>query len=337
MNLSSQTWLGLAALCVFALLPAAVPEWVLPDLAIYFTYALFAASLAFIWGQAGLLSLGHAVFFGVGGYVMSIVTLGMVPGLPQLRSSWVGLAAAVAASGASAWALGWYFFASRGLKGAFFGVVMLAVAAIAERVAINTPWLGGLNGLLNVPPLTLGLNGGGFEIVDPLPLYAVGLGTLAAALAVGLRLVASDFGLALAAVRENELRAWTLGYDVRRLKRRAFALAGAAAGLAGALFVAQFGFASPSLIGFSLSADVLIWVAVGGRNALVSAALGAVALRFLESRLSGPFGTLWPLMLGGLFMLCVVALPNGLFGGVIAVLDRWRRTGTGRPRADPRR
>jgi len=325
MRVSSQMILGLAGFILFAGLPAIVPDWVLSDFSIYFAYAVFAVSLAFAWGQVGLLSLGHAVYFGLGAYAMSVVTLGMVPGLPDLHSTWAGLVAAVLIAGGAAWLLGWFFFAARGLRGAFLGIVTLALAFVFERLAINSDWLGGLNGLMNVPPLTLGLNGDGPEIYDPLPLYAVMLAMLALVLAGMMVLTRSDFGIKLAAIRENELRAWTLGHDVRRLKIRAFALSGALAGFAGALFVTQFGFASPSLIGFSLSADVLIWVALGGRHALVAAAFGAIAVRFAESRLSGAIGDAWPLVLGALFMLSVILVPNGLFGEIIVRLDRWRR------------
>jgi ABC-type branched-subunit amino acid transport system permease subunit len=320
----AQDLLSVIALAVFAVLPFAGGGDLAPDLAIYFAYALFAVSLAFIWGHVGLLSLGHAVYFGIGAYAMSVITLGMVPGLPELRSTWIGFLGAILASGAAAAVLGWFFFASRGLRGAFLGIVTLALAVIVERIATRSTWLGGLNGLLNVPPITLGLNGGGPEVYDPLTLYFVMLGVLAAAL-VGMRFVVrSDFGIILAAIRENELRAWTLGHDVRRLKMRAFALSGAIAGLAGALFVVQFGFASPSLIGFNLSADVLIWAALGGRTALVAAALGAIATRILEVRLASSLGDLWPLALGLAFMASVIFLPNGLFGEAIARFDRWR-------------
>jgi ABC-type branched-subunit amino acid transport system permease subunit len=320
----AQDLLSVAALALFAVLPFAGGGDLAPDLAIYFAYALLAVSLAFVWGHVGLLSLGHAVYFGIGAYAMSVVTLGMLPGLPGLRSTWVGFLAAVLASGAAAAVLGWFFFASRGLRGAFLGIVTLALAVIVERIATRSTWLGGLNGLLNVPPITLGLNGGGPEVYDPLTLYYVMLGVLAAVLAAMRLVVRSRFGIVLAAIRENELRAWTLGHDVRRLKMRAFALSGAVAGLAGALFVVQFGFASPSLIGFALSADVLIWVALGGRGALIAAALGAIAARLLEVRLAATLGELWPLALGLAFMACVILLPNGLFGEAIVRLERWR-------------
>ena len=308
----------LGLLAGLVLLPAAMPEWALADFAIYFTYAIFATSLAFVWGHAGLLSLGHAVYFGLGAYAMSIVTLGMVPGLPDVHSTWLGLIAAIVVPGLAALVLATFFFAGRSLKGAFFGIVTLALAFIFERLAINSTWLGGMNGLMSVPPLNLGFNGGGFEIYDPLPLYFTSLATLAVVIALLSYVMKSRFGLALAAIRENELRAWTLGHDVRRAKVVAFTISGMAAGLAGALFVSQFGFASPSLIGFSLSADVLIWVALGGRGSLIAAALGAITVRLVENQFSGTLGNWWPLIAGLLFMLSVIVLPRGLYGEVFA-------------------
>jgi urea ABC transporter permease protein UrtC len=309
--------IGIALLALFALLPAVLPGWALSDFAIYFTYAIFAASLAFLWGHSGLLSLGHAVYFGLGAYAMSVVTLGMTP-LPA--SSLLGLAAALAAPGIAACALGVFFFASKGLKGAFFGIVTLALAFIFERIAINSAWLGGMNGLMNIPPVALGR----YELLDPLVLYFALLAALAGTIALLEAVIASRFGLALAAIRENELRAWTLGHDVRKLKVAAFTISGMIAGFAGALFVSQFGFASPSLIGFGLSAEVLIWVALGGRGHLAAAALGAIAVRYLEAQLSGDLGAWWPLIAGALFMLSVIVLPRGLFGEAFARLSAIR-------------
>lgn len=300
----------LAVLIIFALLPLIMPSWAMTDFAIYFTYAIFAASLAFLWGHVGLLSLGHAVYFGLGAYAMSIITLGMTP-LPA--SSWLGFAFALITPSLLAFALGSFFFASNGLTGAFFGIVTLALAFIFERIAINASWLGGMNGLMSVPPITIF----GYEIYDAILLYFALLGVLTLTVALLNLVKSSRFGLSLAALRENELRAESLGFDTKSLKVMAFTLSGMVAGLAGALFVSQFGFASPSLIGFALSAEVLIWVALGGRTSLLAAALGAIAVRFLESQLSGTLGSLWPLVAGLLFMLSVLVLPRGLFGEII--------------------
>ena len=152
---------GLAALAALVALPALAAPWLLGDLAAYFAYAVLAVSLAFAWGHCGLLSLGHAVFFGIGAYAMATLTLGMLPGLESVRSTWLGLAFAAGTAGAAAWTIGWFTFAGRGLHGAFFGIVTLALAVVFERLAINWDWLGGLNGLMNVPPIVLGLNGEG--------------------------------------------------------------------------------------------------------------------------------------------------------------------------------
>ncbi len=327
MQLSSSGITGIAAFMFFCLLPAVVSPWVAADFGVYFVYAIFAASLAFLWGHAGLLSLGHAVYFGIGAYAMSVVTLGMVPGLPDVRSTWLGLLAAIVLSGCAAALVGRFFFGGqRPLKGAFLGIVTLALAVVIERLAINSPFLGGMNGLMSVPPIALGLNGDGPEITDPIVIYYLMLAILLAVVVLILRVETSHFGKSLASVRENELRAATLGHDAARLKIRAFTLSGALAGLSGALFVVQFGFASPSLIGFALSADVLIWVALGGRNHIISAALGAIAVRYLENRLSGAIGAAWPLFLGAFFVLSVMLFPKGVFGEAIAWIDIFRRS-----------
>ena len=278
-------------------------------------------------GTLRLLSLGHAVYFGMGAYAMSVLTLGMVPGLEWLVSSWVGLLFAILLPAAFAWLVGWFLFSSRELRGAFFGIVTLAIAFIVERMAINWDYLGGLNGLMNVPPLVLGWNGRGYEVWDPLPLFAISLAVLAGCYAAVRCFAASRYGLALKALRDNELRGRALGYDSAAMKTTAYAVSGGVAGLAGALFSIQFGFVSPSLIGFALSAEALIWVALGGRGYPLAACLGAIAVRFAEERLSGALGDAWLVALGILFVLSVVFLPRGLFGELIQRAERARAAG----------
>lgn len=336
MKLSSSNIMGIAALVFFCLLPAIVSSWVVADFGVYFVYAIFAVSLAFLWGHAGLLSLGHAVYFGIGAYAMSVVTLGMTPGLPDVQSTWLGLLAAILLSGCSAALVGAFFFGGRRpLKGAFLGIVTLALAVVIERLAINSPFLGGMNGLMGVPQIALGLNGDGPEMTEPIVIYYLMLAILSAVIIQMLIVETSRFGKSLASVRENELRASTLGHDAARLKIRAFTLSGALAGLSGALFVVQFGFASPSLIGFAFSADVLIWVALGGRNHIISAALGAIAVRYLENRLSGAIGVAWPLFLGVFFVLSVMLFPKGVFGEAIGWIDTFRDNRRARSRPKP--
>jgi len=299
----------------FALLPLLVAEWYLGRLAQLITYGIFAMSLAFVWGQAGLLCFGQAIFFGAGAYAMALVTKGMLPGIPDWSA--LGLLAAVLLPALLANLLGQLLFRGRGVSGAYFAIVTLSAAVIAERLASHWRFIGGFNGLLDVPPLRLGTAPGAFELFAPLPTYYV---MLAAALLVWLVLLwleRAPFGTVLRAVRDHEERTAYFGYDVAACKRLAFTISGGVAGLAGALFVTQFGFVSPALIGFSLSTEVLIWTALGGREVLLAAWLAAILVRTVEGVLSEALGHYWLLALGLLFVLSVVCLPRGLLGWLL--------------------
>lgn len=306
----------------FIALPLVLGEWEVTQIAQYMTYGIFAMSLALIWGQCGLMSFGHAVFFGLGAYAMSLSTLGMLPGLEGWTSSYLGLALALALPAAFANLLGRFLFFGRGLQGAQLAIVMLAVAVIAERLMARWSYAGGMNGLMSVPPINLGLFGEGMEIFDPLPLYYL---TLVAAILVYVvleSLVRSRRGVLWRAVGSDEARTAFLGHNTRATKLSVFTLSAAVAGFAGALFVAQFGFVSPPLIGFSLSTEVLIWVALGGRNALLTAFLGAIVVRLAENTLADLLGAAWLLGLGLLFVLCVIFLPRGLLGEIYERLTK---------------
>lgn len=300
----------------FLVLPFVLGEWEVTQIAQYLTYGIFAMSLALIWGHCGLMSFGHAVFFGLGAYAMSLSTLGMLPGLAGWTSSYLGIALALAVPAVFANLLGRFLFYGKGLQGAQLAIVMLAVAVIAERLMARWPYAGGMNGLMSVPPVNLGLFGVEIEIFDPLPLYYL---TLFAAIAVYVVLesqVRSRRGVVMRAVASDEARTTFLGYDTRAVKLSAFTVSAAVAGFAGALFVAQFGFVSPPLIGFGLSTEVLIWVALGGRHGLLTAFLGAIFVRLAENALADLLGPAWLLGLGLLFVLCVIFLPRGLLGEI---------------------
>lgn len=302
-------------LLVWATLAAApllASGWQATQLAQLLTYGLLAMSLAFIWGQCGLLCFGQAVFFGLGAYAMSLATLGMIPGLRQpadWSASWLGLALAAAVPALAAQLLGRFLFHGRGLRGAYFGIVMLAVAVIAERVATSWSYVGGLNGLMNVPPFA---PRDGLELVDPRPLYWATLLLCLLAFLTLEGLSRSRWGSVLRAIRDNEDRTAFLGFDVAAYKTTAFTLSAAVAGLAGAAFVAQFGFVSPPLIGFALSTEALIWVALGGRTLLIGAFIGAVGVRWLEAVLSVRLGAFWLVAIGALFVIAVILFPRGL-------------------------
>lgn len=306
---------GLLALAGFI-----AEEWALAQLSIYIAYGIFAMGLSLIWGQAGVLSFGQAIFFGAGAYGFSLVTLGMLPGLGA--SALAGIAAAVVVSALLAAVTAWFTLAGRGLSGAHFAIVTLCAAAVVETAATRSDFLGGYNGLFGVPPLMIG-----DEVIS---LFAQYYAMLAIALAVFVTLtllLRTPFGTVLLAIREDENRAAHLGYDTRWLKSCAFILAGALSGLAGALFASQLGFVSPTLLGFTLSTQVLIWVAVGGRSVLMAAFLGAIIVPGAENTLSTSLGDVWLLLIGGLFVLSVVLFRNGVFGGLLELRGPARLSG----------
>jgi branched-chain amino acid transport system permease protein/urea transport system permease protein len=133
------------------------------------------------------------------------------------------------------------------------------------------------------------------------------------------RIVRSPFGTILAAVRSNEARAEFFGYNIARYKIIIFAIGAAVAGLAGALFAAVTEFVSPTMLGFGLSTEVLIWVALGGKEVLLASFLGAMLVRMLEAFLSDLLTYYWILILGMFFVICVIFFPKGVFGNLLAV------------------
>lgn len=307
--LTAAIWvvLGLASLIL--------NEWSLTQIALYMAYGIFAMGLAFIWGQAGILSFGQAIFFGIGGYCMGLVTLGQLPVLGD--STLVGLVLALLLPSVVAYVLGRLLFHGRGLAGAYFAIVTLCAAVIVELIAQQWAFIGGYNGLLGIPPFLAPWRTGADAYLTAREIYCL---MLAASLLVFLVLsyiIRSPVGTVLAAIRDNDQRTGFFGYDIVRYKVGAFVMSAVVSGFAGALFVKQFGFAAPTLIGFSLSTEVLIWVAVGGRNGLLAAFLGALLVRSVEGVLSDRLGDYWLLALGLLFVVTVVLMPTGLFGRIL--------------------
>lgn len=290
------------------LLPLALDAFTLSQFSIYFSYGLLAMSLALVWGQAGLLCLGQAIFFGLGAYSMSLISLDMIPWIGQWQMGW-GFLFAILIPMLAAYFIAILLFNGSRLDGAFLGLVTLALAVVAERLFEHWRYAGGANGLFGIPSLSWGN-----ELLTEQQLYYLSL-VLACVIALGLYgLTRSPFGLLLKTIRENESRTNHLGVNTIRIKTLTFVLAAGIAGLAGALFVTQFYFVSPNLIGFGLSTEVLIWVAVGGRFSFTAAFLGAITVRLLENYLGDYFGTYWQLVLGVVFVIIVMYFPKGIYG-----------------------
>ena len=279
--------IGIAVFALLALAPLLGGAYALAQLTLYVIYGMLAMSLALIWGRAGLLCFGQAMFFGIGAYAMAIITKGMAG--EALASTYVGLVLAIGAAGLFAAVLGYFLFSGRGLSGPYLAIVTLAIALILERLLNNWYALGGYNGLLDVPPLDLRLarrrrrilGSGAAALPDP--------GDRRSRLiSASRRCCARRSASCSSAIKTDPQRAEFFGYRVMGLRVLVFVIGAGIAGLAGGLFAAVEGFVSPTLIGFLLSTEVLIWAALGGREVLLAAFLGAIAVRWIESSLVEP-------------------------------------------------
>lgn len=281
----------------------------LVSLNVYVIMATLALSMALVWGVAGIFSFGQSAFFGLGAYAYAVLALG---GL----GSGLALFVAVALPSAAAALMGYFLFYGR-ISDVYLGVITLTASLILYHL-VNTVSgadfrllgvaLGGYNGIPGVPPIVLA---GGQEL-DFTGLYLLSVAVLVAVY-MGLRLlVRTRFGQAVAAVREHELRAELLGYDARAYKLGVFIIGAAIAGLAGALHATWGGFVGPDVFGIGFAAQTIIWAQVGGVSLLAGPVVGCVLVQWLttwlgENRLSDT-----NLVLGVIFVLCVLLLPAGL-------------------------
>jgi branched-chain amino acid transport system permease protein/urea transport system permease protein len=313
-----QDLVRLVVLGLLLIFPLIGDDYLIVQLTQFVIYGIFAMGLSLVWGYAGILCFGHAVFFGLGAYIMALATKNMIPGIAGfMTASVLAISLSVVVVALFAAILGYFLFYGR-LSGPYLGIVTLAIAVIAERIAVKWYYIGGFNGLINVPPLSIA----GWEIIDQNALYYV---IVAIGFGVYLfcdRIVRSPFGTILAAVRSNEVRAEFFGYNIARYKIIIFAIGAAVAGLAGALFAAVTEFVSPTMLGFGLSTEVLIWVALGGKELLLASFLGAMLVRMLEAFLSDLLTYYWILILGMFFVMCVMFFPKGVFGNLLAKRHR---------------
>jgi branched-chain amino acid transport system permease protein/urea transport system permease protein len=300
------------------LFPIIGDDYLISMLTQFIVYGIFAMGLSLVWGYTGILCFGHAVFFGLGAYIMALTTKGMIPFVSGIvTASWLSIVLSVAVVALFAIILGYFLFYGR-LSGPYLGIVTLAIAVIAERIAVKWYYIGGFNGLTNVPPLSIA----GWEIINQNALYYTILAISFAVYILCDRIVRSPFGTILAAVRNNEARAEFFGYNIAQYKIIIFAIGAAVAGLAGALFAAVTEFVSPTILGFGLSTEVLIWVALGGKEVLLASFLGALLVRVLEAFLSDILTYYWLLILGMFFVLCVMFFPKGVFGNLLAASSK---------------
>lgn len=267
-------------------------------------FGLFALGLDISLGYGGLISFGHAAFFGAGAYGAAMVLKYVV------FSLWAGLGAGILAAALVAAVVSYFAVASRGV---YLAMLTFAFAQLLYETAVK--WVsvtGGTDGLPGSgrPPLTLGPLTI-LELSDREQMYYVVVAFVVIGYLAARRLVVSPFGAALVAVRENEARAAAIGIDVARHKRLALVMSGAMSGLAGAIFAIFQNFVSPELLFWAMSGEVVIMALLGGLGTLYGGMIGAViAVGFRE--ILSTYTENWLVFLGALYVVCVMFFPQGL-------------------------
>ena len=302
------------ALLLGLVVAATAPAWVwnpyhLHTLIMAGIFAILALSLNLLLGYAGLLSLGHAAFFGIGAYASALLAL---------RLAWpfaAGFVAAVAVAGGSGYLTG--RLAIR-LRGAYFVLVTLSFAGVVSLVSVN--WLALTNGPLGLPgvPAAELL---GFAFTTKRSAYYLVLAVAAGAYLLCARLVRSRIGRALVALRENEALAASVGVDGTRYLVLAAALSAALAGAAGSLYAHYTRFVSPEVFLFSYTLTMVVMVVAGGKGTLAGPVIGAVVFTVLPEVLRELVAWRWQMLLYGAFLLLTVSL---LPQGVVPMLAAWR-------------
>ncbi|AJZ89465.1 amino acid ABC transporter permease [Klebsiella michiganensis] len=323
----------LLTLPFLTLLPASNPlslsTYTLTLLGKILCYAIVAVALDLVWGYAGLLSLGHGLFFALGGYAMGMYLMRQAAGdgLPGFMSflSWSelpwywwgtqhfawALLLAMAIPGLLAFVFGYFAFRSK-IKGVYFSIMTQALTWAGMLLFFrNETGFGGNNGftgfttLLGMPVTAVGTRIGLFIATVLLLVASIGL---------GFWLARSKFGRVLTAVRDAENRLTYCGYDPRGFKLLVWTLSAALCGLAGALYVPQVGIINPGEMSPTNSIEAAIWVALGGRGTLIGPVLGAGLVNGAKSYFTMAVPEYWQLFLGLIFILVTLFLPRGVIG-----------------------
>lgn len=274
--------------------------------------SVFAMSLDLLVGFAGLVSLGHAAFFGLGAYALMLLS-------PQYEAAslWLSVPAAIAVAAIGALIIGALVLRTSGV---YFIMVTLAFAQMLYYFAIKSKALGGSDGAyIYLKPDAAILGWRPFDLGNRVHFYYVALAVMVATYALLRTVLRSLFGHVVLGIRANEQRMRALGYPVFRYKLAAFVLAGALAGLAGYLEAAQYGYVSPEFFGWQESGSLLMMVILGGIGTLFGPILGAFALTLLQDVLSDEaifhgFHKHWLLPMGIFVVLAVLLLPRGIGG-----------------------
>jgi urea transport system permease protein len=355
-----------AFIILILLAPLVLGEFWLNRIAKYLVFGMLGVAICLSWGYAGILNLGQGLFFGLGAYMMAMslklasttsqqaasdtpipdfMFWNAEPGAAQelccitktsflwipFQSQWFGFFMAIAVPTLVAAALGALIFRKR-ISGVFVSVITLAMVLLVRLLIIdNQPLTNGFNGLTDLGTFTIGdLSFDSFSKA----MYYVVAGALALVLVGSRLLVETRAGMVLQAVRDDASRARCLGFDVPNFQVFFFAVSAAIAGLAGLLYVNVAEFASPTFMDLSFSITMVVWAAVGGRNSLLGACIGAILINVMEAGMSETQALVesWRAIIGVIFILVVLFLPRGLAGLANDAIEAFTR-----PRIAPAR
>ncbi|MBR8217817.1 branched-chain amino acid ABC transporter permease [Burkholderia vietnamiensis] len=297
---------GVAIVAAALILPFCLGPYLLSTVRDALIMGLLALSYDLLWGRAGVLTLGHTTFFGLGAYGFAVATVqfGQTPVIGFIVGLFGAMAVAVV--------LG-YFLLFAGVRLHFFAIISMAVLIVVQQLA--TSWqsvTGGDTGLLGIPGLSFSLIGHTVDLSGASGAWYMVAAVLAMLLLTTWLVCRSRYGKVLSAIATNEWRAKACGYHTSAHLLLVFTASAGLAAVAGVLMAACSGVVAPDVFSPVLATEVILWVAIGGRGTLGGPVLAAVALTLLKQAVSSVSTDGWPLLLGGVFLGCVLFLPNGV-------------------------
>lgn len=311
---SRAFWVGFWAIVALVLLyPLIAGAYSTLQITVYFIWIFLALSLTIIWGYSGILSFGQTAFFGFGGYLFGVLGINLIQITGETA---IALLVTTLASALFAAVLGYFMFYGR-VSGVYVAIITLAVTLVLElfftrstEIAIGDATLGGYQGMTNIPRETFEL-GVANVTLGPVTRYYFVIALLIAVYFALRYLVNTDFGYAMIAVREDEDRTQMLGYDIRLLKLKVFAIGGALAGLGGGLYASWGQFMSPPIMGIASAALPVIWVTVGGRKTLLGPIIAAFVLQYLGDQIALYQASFSVILIGVILIVTILYMDSG--------------------------
>ncbi len=317
----------------------------------FMALGIAALGIDLIWGYTGMLSLGHGIFFALGGYAFGMFLLLQLPdgklpeffslnGVTELPWFWQPFAslpftllAVILIPALVAAIVGYFVFRNR-IRGVYFSILTQAALIVFYNLFNSQQkWINGTNGLKTDSAMFFG------KVVSSIEVqwlfYLFSLFGLVGAYGICRWLTNGRFGRLLMAIRDDEPRVRFSGYDPTGFKVFVLAVSAALAGIAGALFTVQSGIITPNAMDISFSIEMIIWVAVGGRGTLVGAIIGALLVNFGKSILSEQFPAFWLFFQGAMFLIVVAAVPDGLVGWLRRTWQEMEQRGKSRSATYP--